>query len=377
MSNFEIEYKKYAQDSTPDLWDRIEAGVDAYEASAGNDLTEDNKNVSDIEESLNVEKSSNLENVSDFETHRKKKFNIRKYGGIIAAAACLLIAAPAIMFLSNNSFGNMTASAPAADAAPMVMETAEAPMESEDYEEVATEAAEDTMNSVDFDYEETADMAMAEAASETVAESASEAVAESAVAEEPAEGRTKEAPALNMATAKAANASENSDVFEAEDYAAEETCEVTDAVAEEAEMPNVESEEAYEDVDDSSDAAASKLPVRAMWDSEAGSSKGEVYVLDKNMPQTKVHLFIDRAVTDFKIMKIAINGYSDEEGVIYTSEDLYDVGTLMAGDELIFKMSFPGDLPQYAISFKDSTGKEIVLDISESGRDGSIILSEM
>lgn len=341
MSNFETTYKKYAQDATPDLWDRIEAGVDAYEASAGNDLTEDNKNV------------------SDFETHRKKKFNIRKYGGIIAAAACLLIAAPAIMFLSNNSFGNMTASAPAADAAPMVMETAEAPMESEDYEEVATEAAEDTMNSID--YEETADMA----------------VAESAAAEEPAEGRTKEAPALNMATAKAANASENSDVFEAEDYAAEEACEVTYAVAEEAEMPNVESEEAYEDVDDSSDAAASKLPVRAMWDSEAGSSKGEVYVLDKNMPQTKVHLFIDRAVTDFKIMKIAINGYSDEEGVIYTSEDLYDVGTLMAGDELIFKMSFPGDLPQYAISFKDSTGKEIVLDISESGRDGSIILSEM
>ena len=31
--NFETEYKKYADNTVPDLWSRIEAGVDAYEES--------------------------------------------------------------------------------------------------------------------------------------------------------------------------------------------------------------------------------------------------------------------------------------------------------------------------------------------------------
>ena len=33
MSNFENEYRKHSAETTPDLWARIEAGIDEYEAS--------------------------------------------------------------------------------------------------------------------------------------------------------------------------------------------------------------------------------------------------------------------------------------------------------------------------------------------------------
>ena len=314
MSNFEIEYKKSALESTPDLWARIEAGVDAYEEAT---KVEEEK----YEEKITENEENNIENIGDY---KKKKFNFRKYAGIIAVAACLLIVAPAIMFISNNSFAGANFTAEVTAEAPMVMEeaTAEAPMV---MEEAAAEAP------------------MEAVADEAPMEEAAEAPMEETVAEEAdlEIATNDEAPAQTMAKA----------------VRAEETIE-EEATIEEAAVKD------------------SNCALRAMLDDQIDASADEIYVLDSNTPQTRVRLFVDRDITDFRIMKITVNGYSDDEGVIYTSEELYDVDELKEGDELVLEMSFAGDIPQYAVSFIDSDGNECVLLISKSGKDGSIVLSE-
>lgn len=99
MSNFENEYKNYAKESTPDLWDRIEAGVELFEAS--NPATENHDNVVRF-------------NKEETQTTKSKKKFFAKYSGIIVAAAAVIIVAPAIVFMSKGGASNMAA-APAAD----------------------------------------------------------------------------------------------------------------------------------------------------------------------------------------------------------------------------------------------------------------------
>lgn len=132
--DFEIEYKNYAADNLPDLWSRIEAGIDEIEANN----TADAKAVSDIP----VTES----NSTDTKEKKIVKFNIKRYSGLIAAAACLLIAIPAIIMVSKSSSKNANSA-----------ECAVAP--SYDYSSAAeTEAEADTYcdEAADYSYSEDA-----------------------------------------------------------------------------------------------------------------------------------------------------------------------------------------------------------------------------
>lgn len=93
--NFERAYRELAQAEAPDLWDRIEAGLKSRSISSAEELQEVSR------------------------MKKKKVFAFRKYSGVIAAAVCVAVILPAVIFIRQTSKGyslaDTTESAGAAD----------------------------------------------------------------------------------------------------------------------------------------------------------------------------------------------------------------------------------------------------------------------
>ncbi len=81
--NFEEEYHKSIEESVPDLWGRISAGIDALEGGAAvNTMAQ--------------------ENVVPFQARTKAKNHWwKRYGGVVVAAAVLVIAIPVVLLAQN------------------------------------------------------------------------------------------------------------------------------------------------------------------------------------------------------------------------------------------------------------------------------------
>ena len=128
MKQLEIEYKNAISLEVPDLWNRIEAGIDEYEATKKTD------NISYIKEETKNEEKTNRVN---------SKKVIAYIGRISAAAVCLILAIGAFNLMrgSKNTAEMATSDAPAtadfaaseaSDEAPAVAEYA-AEAEAEEY----------------------------------------------------------------------------------------------------------------------------------------------------------------------------------------------------------------------------------------------------
>lgn len=327
MSNFENEYKNYAKESTPDLWDRIEAGVDAYEASQSSANNQSNENQSNIV-SFNKEES-------EVKVTPSKK-NWKKYSGLIVAAAAVIIVAPAIILMSDGGLSKVDSAPTAMDAQPMMSETA------------AEEAAEPS-------YE---DSESVNAATEDVAE------------EETA--TTDEAPAQEAAPVCEAPAESAEVSDEAEDVSAE---------SEEEENAIADANEARKEVQafkGTTNAEKAGYPFSAQWvDEKQTTFDCPVIVVDEGEPGTRIRLSFDDNIYDFEILNIQVTDVTDDGDLVYDSESVYKQKSVEAGEEMILQMSFPGDIPNHAIKYKDSDGNEAVLSIYESGYDGSVSFSEM
>lgn len=131
MKQLDIEYKNQISMEIPDLWSRIEAGVDAYEAEK-------------------IKNTSSTEDVSEYKESNIVKFSKKATrfatvgGGMIAAAACIFIVVKVVIGLKGAgdysdapSMNFATASDTCESAA---CEDAEAYYSDEAYEEAATEA---------------------------------------------------------------------------------------------------------------------------------------------------------------------------------------------------------------------------------------------
>lgn len=100
--NFEEAYKKYSDIDTPDLWSRIEAGIDALEEKQNTLDTNKTITSEDITESTGKDNPNTVNNTHN--TKVTKRFILsRPYIGIAAAAACLILVVSATRALSTNT----------------------------------------------------------------------------------------------------------------------------------------------------------------------------------------------------------------------------------------------------------------------------------
>lgn len=244
--DFAEEYKKFADNDTPDLWSRIEAGIDAYEeALKAADESEAVKNTdkvisiasspkfaSDTENTENNDSSATAGNhvkadsytdggINKAETIHKKtgrkqslsesRFAVfaRRYGGMVAAVACGVAVLSAIGITRMASNKNYSAGTAMESAAPAAAEEVEAPADYAAAEEAYDEAAgtgEEAMEAPAETFYE-AEEADGEAYADEPA-AASEDASYAAEAEESYEAEASDAPSDNSDSVMAAGSPE-------------------------------------------------------------------------------------------------------------------------------------------------------------------------
>lgn len=128
MKNLETEYKDQISAEVPDLWGRIEAGIDEIEAKK-----DASKEASTTEANATTITGASIEKKDNITYFNKNKGTIAK---ILAAVACLLIAVIAIRGGVLRNFGNMSKSAQSE----VAMEATESATTENSYMEEATEA---------------------------------------------------------------------------------------------------------------------------------------------------------------------------------------------------------------------------------------------
>lgn len=174
MKELEIEYKKQIELELPDLWSRIESGVDAYEASKNNDINKDTTKVvefsninSKIEETTSNKKVSSKDEVTSKKKNRKVLVTI---GKVVAAAASLFLVVNVISMFggvkTNDSTSTVQSFAPMADSAATADEAACESAAPEIEESAMAEESASAMEEI----EESAEEAYDDFAAETMTE---------------------------------------------------------------------------------------------------------------------------------------------------------------------------------------------------------------
>ena len=249
VRNFEDEYRKYAKSSAPDLWDRIEAGIDALtedkqsgnaEETKGIIAAEDNKviRISDYDNKGESDREKNSTG-----TGTKKITHMSRYFGIAAAVACALLVVGVTGRMGKALSSNSAAESAAAPAAASEAPAAEAPAA-----DMAAEAAPDAY-AYDEAYEaeesyEADEAAMNEAAAYEAADEAPQTFA----------AETNGAVAFDDDAKSAGDAEYASEAYEAEETAdmaasdddVEESYDMVEAAEPEEAMTAAAAEEAAE-----------------------------------------------------------------------------------------------------------------------------------
>ncbi|MGM9795930.1 MAG: hypothetical protein ACI3ZZ_06980 [Candidatus Aphodosoma sp.] len=89
----------------------------------------------------------------------------------------------------------------------------------------------------------------------------------------------------------------------------------------------------------------------------------------------KMHLTTNVAVKDFHILALSDWDFVDDK-MTFKEKELKAYPKIEPGEEIVVEMPFIGDIPQYAISFVDPLGNTVKMDITISGYDGSILLTQ-
>ena len=84
----------------------------------------------------------------------------------------------------------------------------------------------------------------------------------------------------------------------------------------------------------------------------------------------------ERALQNFKVLSISLEGMEDDGMPVFSVLELHTQDALTPERPLLVRTSFPGDLPSNGICYTDDSGATRYFSVSESGFDGSLILSE-
>lgn len=100
-------------------------------------------------------------------------------------------------------------------------------------------------------------------------------------------------------------------------------------------------------------------------------------VIDESDYSVNAIFTANETVGDFTISSLYMESIDDEGNPTYVTNELYDHGTLEAGRSLKLVLSFPGDMPNYQISYTDKDGNLKKFTLGQSGCDGSLVMGEI
>ena len=366
--DFENEYKEYSKLNTPDLWSRIEEGLDKVDSATVSEAAVNEAVVNETVESEVVEGNviQLSETVNDGNAVRltkavKKKKSITKYAGIIAAAACAVIAIPAIIFISGNKSSHYDSEAASASACEAAEVSYEATADEEAYEasyeeaEASFEAAEESMVN-----EATADMA-----SETYYEEEAPAATEASAT---AEATTESASATAEATTEEVSAPEKSEYegtgSAANSVRAEKVAKDENGSSKDDNMKGYNADGVFMDI------------IPYFEEDFPGTTDSIDFSMAVGDPKTKIILEANCDIKDFKFMKMSVKDVYEDGSISVDTETIIVQKNFNKGELIGIDLTFFGDMPEYAVSYVDDAGVRRFCSLMESGYDGSLVLNE-
>ena len=100
------------------------------------------------------------------------------------------------------------------------------------------------------------------------------------------------------------------------------------------------------------------------------------YIIDNSNYSMSIMFTANNPVSDFKIVSLQYEDIKEDGTPVFLTEDVYTYGELTTEKSLLVKLSFPGDMPNYGVSYTDSSGTEKHYALQQSGRDGSLVMFE-
>lgn len=106
------------------------------------------------------------------------------------------------------------------------------------------------------------------------------------------------------------------------------------------------------------------------------SSKYDTLVIgERNENSSKIVFYTHEYIRDFKVMEISLQDVDENGNPTFSTDEVYSA-TLTEEIPLVVTLTFYGDTPSYGISYIDKDGTVKNYALSQSGMDGSLILSE-
>lgn len=131
--------------------------------------------------------------------------------------------------------------------------------------------------------------------------------------------------------------------------------------------------------DTQSDLKSEEATVTVKYLSDSQYSKDDiesVSVADSSDAVTSLLFEVQGEVTNFKLLSLSMTDVADDGTPSFDIEELYVRDTLNSAHPLCVDMVFAGDLPTFGYSYIDPSGNEKRFSISQSGMDGSLVVTE-
>lgn len=100
------------------------------------------------------------------------------------------------------------------------------------------------------------------------------------------------------------------------------------------------------------------------------------YIIDDSDYSMSIMFTANNPVNDFKIVSLQYEDVKEDGTPVFLTEDVYTYGEFTTEQSLLVNLSFPGDMPNYGISYTDSSGTEKHYALQQSGKDGSLVMFE-
>ncbi|MBQ9492569.1 MAG: hypothetical protein IJR54_02390 [Oscillibacter sp.] len=116
--------------------------------------------------------------------------------------------------------------------------------------------------------------------------------------------------------------------------------------------------------------------VRVERAEEAALSDYDEFAAYRGEYEAGIVFFAERAVRDFKVLSVSLTDVDEDGTALFSVRELYAQETLTPERPLLVWTQFPGDIPSNGVSYVDDTGEVRYFSVSESGFDGSLIMTE-
>ena len=121
------------------------------------------------------------------------------------------------------------------------------------------------------------------------------------------------------------------------------------------------------------------IAVRARWADEnvlSAYADYDEYAAYSGEYEADILYVTERTLRNFKALSISLEDADEDGTAVFAVTELFEENPLTPERPLLVRTSFPGDMPTNGISYTDESGETRYFSVSESGFDGSLILSE-